>query len=149
MKILISILLISSVAFFSNNQLSSNILEGCNCSSLTCSCSVTGCNSGGNCSCNLFSCSCECSSIVKLPTANGTQNENSIASQEYFENLETAAGTTIAGYIETLRNAIANDDLDTYTDNAPLLNSAFKNLKENEQSAYTSWVIANLTPIKD
>lgn len=84
-----------------------------------------------------------------LPTANGTQNQNSEESEEYFNGLGTTTGTTIAGYIKTLRTAIANEDLGTYAENAPLLEAAFKNLAETEQNAYITWALANLTPVKD
>ncbi len=154
MKFLISMLLVSSITFFSKNELSHSNLVDCSCSGLTCSCSATGCNSGGNtggsCSCGLFSCDCACEAAQPiLPTANGTQNENSVASQGYFEGLGTENGVTIAGHIQALRNAIANDDLEGYTENAPLLEEAFKKLPENEQNAYKNWVLKNLTPVKD
>lgn len=157
MKILISILLVSSLAFLSENEPASNVLADCSCSSLTCSCQATGCEYGGagspSCDCGLFSCNCSCDAQAQphqlLPTANDTQNENSEGSQGYFNNLGTEAGTTIAGYIKTLRTAIANKDLDTYKENAPLVEAAFKNLTESEQMAYATWAVDNLTPIKD
>lgn len=169
MKILISVLLISSLSLLSetqctNSNSSNEIQESCNCSSLFCNCSAT-CSNNASCSCG-FTCDCSCSGsngtgqipeeneestggYKFMPTSNGTQVANSIATQAYFNDLDTESGTAIAGYFQTLRNAIENEDIDTYRENAPLLDEAFQNLTESEQNAYVTWAMANLTPTND
>ena len=150
MKVLISILLISSLSFFTQKELLAPNLEDCKCSALNCSCKSGDCSAEVNCTCNMFSCNCACGTPYSvLPVANEIQNQNSEASEGYFKGLGTAESAKIAGYINTLRTAIANNDLKTYAENAPLLEAAFKSLPQAEQDAYLLWIFQNLTPVKN
>ncbi|MFK7946091.1 MAG: hypothetical protein AB8G11_00760 [Saprospiraceae bacterium] len=172
MKFIISILLISSLSFLSETQSTYKTNDGkpgCKCKSSYCSCKIS-CSKNSNPSCaSGLTCNCSCNgsanvtlpevtqeeeeeptnNYMSMPTANDVQNENSIATEAYFNNLNTEIGTTISGYFQTLRDAIANKDLEVYKKNAPLLENAFKNLTESEQNAYITWAVTNLTPINN
>lgn len=146
MKILISILLISSVGLIPNNftSTSSNNFPKCNCEGFFGTCATT-CKTNASCDCVVTAnCACDDEAYQVLPTQSTTQYENSEAAQQYFKSLNTKNGESIAIYFETTRKAIEDDDLETYAEQATLLEMTFNDLSETEKTAFLSWAMENL-----
>lgn len=152
MKILITALLISIIGLFTNynaQQPNFNVISKCNCAGFFGSCSIS-CETTSNCNCILTSnCACDSESYQILPTQNKIQYENSVVTQQYFKEKNTKSSEIIATCLESLRMAIENDDLETYSQQATLLDNTFNDLSEMDKNTFLTWAIENLVSEND
>lgn len=153
MKILISILLISSVGLFTNNASSPKVYQDiskCSCSGFFGNCAITCSEKNSSCDCILTAnCACEGGLYQVLPTQTATQYENSVIAQQYFEDLEMKTGNFIANHLKALRTAIKKDDLETYKKQAISIEQIFNELNETEKTAFMTWAMKTLTVVED